>query len=337
MAGINFVSPVGRIVSGSVHSPSTTDMEGKPLVYKSGANAGQPRNEYFFAIAVPKDSPELGTFWQLLQGVAKQSFPQFFQNPNGQCSHPGFSWKMKDGDGVDANGKSNAEKEGWKGCYVFSFKGSFAPQAWKNGQPMDPKQIPAGHYIRVLGSVEGNGGGAGNGPAKPGLYLNHNAVEHIGYGPEIVGGPDARAAFGQQPAAWRPPGMTDAPVGGTPVTAGTPAPAMPAMPGAPAMPPVAAPPVAGAPPAYPGAMAGAPPAYPGAAAPSVPAAPAAPMAPPVAAPPPAPVQRQMTAKANGVPYESWIQQKWTDDMLIQHGLMLPVAAVAAAFAYPGAR
>ena len=42
------------------------------------------------------------------------------------------------------------------------------------------------------------------------------------------------------------------------------------------------------------------------------------------APPPAPVApvRQMTAAAQGIPYESYVAQGWTDAMLVQNGLML---------------
>ena len=41
-----------------------------------------------------------------------------------------------------------------------------------------------------------------------------------------------------------------------------------------------------------------------------------------AAPPAAPVGRQMTALAQGEPYESLIARGWTDVTLIQNGLML---------------
>jgi len=51
---VNITSPVGRIVMGSLYDPSTTDAEGKPLVVKTGPNAGQPRVNYFFALAIPK-------------------------------------------------------------------------------------------------------------------------------------------------------------------------------------------------------------------------------------------------------------------------------------------
>ena len=43
---INVLTPIGRIISGSVHDANTTDSEGRPLVIKNGPNAGQPREEY---------------------------------------------------------------------------------------------------------------------------------------------------------------------------------------------------------------------------------------------------------------------------------------------------
>jgi hypothetical protein len=41
---------------------------------------------------------------------------------------------------------------------------------------------------------------------------------------------------------------------------------------------------------------------------------------PPAAPPAAPA-RQMTAKAGGAPYESFVAQGWNDATLVQHGYM----------------
>ena len=42
MARLNLTTPVGRMVMGSLYTPETTDMLGKPLVVRSGPNAGQP-------------------------------------------------------------------------------------------------------------------------------------------------------------------------------------------------------------------------------------------------------------------------------------------------------
>ena len=54
--------------------------------------------------------------------------------------------------------------------------------------------------------------------------------------------------------------------------------------------------------------------------------PATTQAPPGATTQPPPSIHQMTAKANGDTYEDLIANKWTDDMLIAHGLMLPPTA-----------
>jgi hypothetical protein len=54
------------------------------------------------------------------------------------------------------------------------------------------------------------------------------------------------------------------------------------------------------------------------------AAPPAPMAPPAPPAPVAPVaaQRQMTAAANGTTYEAYVAAGWSDDLLIQNGMMV---------------
>jgi hypothetical protein len=69
------------------------------------------------------------------------------------------------------------------------------------------------------------------------------------------------------------------------------------------------------------------PAYPPQAAPPAYQPPAAPVAPPAA--PVAQAQHVMTPAANGVPYESYRANNWTDEQMIQHGLMYPPQPVAA--------
>lgn len=61
----------------------------------------------------------------------------------------------------------------------------------------------------------------------------------------------------------------------------------------------------------------------------VPAAPAAPV--PPAPPAPAAPQHMMTPAANGVTYEAYKAAGWTDDALIQNGLMLPPGGAPLAF------
>ena len=355
---VNITSPVGRIVMGSLYDPSTTDAEGKPLVVKTGPNAGQPRVNYFFALAIPKGAEPhwAHTPWgQQIWNVGNQAFPNAAQSP-------AFAWKIEDGDSQIPNkkGRKPCDNEGWRGHWILKFSGGFAPKVYQQEgagyvQVMQKDFCKPGYFVEVAFSVEGNGS-----QSQPGVYLNHSMVCFRAYGQEITFGPDvASAGFGAAPL---PAGASMTPPAGAIPMPQAPA-AAPALPGAPAgyaPPPVpgmmpqvpAAAPAGYAPPPAPGVMpAAAPtmplppglPQVPGVApaplapagfapTPSVPA-PGAPapipvtpnpgfvQVPPPAAAPAAPV-RQMTAAAQGIPYESYIQQGWTDAMLVQNGLML---------------
>ena len=357
MAKTRFTSPVGRLVQGSVDEPQTKDAQGNPRVIKTGPNAGQPNPQYFIAVAFPKADPqgEFAAFWQVLVAQAAADFPNLFpQGPGGQCVHPNFSFKYIDGDGRDTNGKANSEKEGFAGHHVIRFASSYPPRCFHAGryaaheQIQEKGAIKRGYFIRVNGSVEGNGNAQ-----RPGLYVNLDMVELSAYGPEIVSGPDASQAFGGGPAAL-PAGASAAPLASPSAPTGAypaapPAGNVPTAPAAPAYAPPAAPPapVPAAPPAaaggYPAAAspapASAPPApyagfmAPGAPAPLAAAPAAAAPYPPATSAPPAPPSApvatasptsgpQLTAAANGSTYEQLIAAGWTDDTLRQHGLML---------------
>lgn len=349
MTKTRFTTPVMRLVQGSVDQAQTTDMQGNPRVVKSGPNAGQPNPQYFIAAAIQKTDPNWPAFWAQIVNQAVADFPAMFPQgaaqiiaaggpdqygrpPAGTCLHPQFSFKMADGDGYDQNGKSNAEKAGMPGHWVVRFSSGYAPRCYHVGKygPADQIQetnvIRRGYFVRVSGSMEGNGD-----QQRPGLYMNLDMVELTAYGEEIISGPDAGDAFGAAPPAL-PQGATATPQGPannppppSPASAGNAAghPATPpaaSAPAAPVTPPAttaAAPPVVPANPAAPTA-----PPYDGfmqAAAP--PAAPAAPVAP---TPPPSPIAspaKQMTAAANGATYESMIAAGWTDELLLAHGMM----------------
>ena len=53
MTAVNFTTPVGRLVAGSLYKGQDKDAEGRPLVVKNGPQAGQPRLDFYFAIAIP--------------------------------------------------------------------------------------------------------------------------------------------------------------------------------------------------------------------------------------------------------------------------------------------
>lgn len=294
--------PIGRLVRGSLYKGQDTDNKGRPLVVKTGPNKGQPRVDYYFAVAFPKtpgQSHWAQTEWgAIIWATGHAAFPQAAQSPS-------FAWKVVDGDSTVPNKKGHkpCDAEGYPGNWVVQFSSGFAPSITTNKgtqQMTQPDAVKLGHYIQVFGSTDGNGS-----TDTPGVYVNHGMVDYAGFGPEITVGPDASAVgFGQGPA---PVGMSAIPVGG----GFNPAPAIPA-PGA-AMPPPP-PPVVAAPAALPPV-----PVVPNAAIlmPPPPVAPAAVPAPPAAAGP------VMTAKAAGITYAAMVAGGWTHEALVQHGYVQP--------------
>lgn len=236
---INFTTPVGRLVAGSLYKGNSTDAEGRPLVTKNGPDAGKPRLDFYFAIAITK-GPEAAkgpmgwtdTEWGAKILKAGQSFlPHAAQLPT-------FAWKVKDGDSTIPNkkGKRPCDAEGYRGCWVLGFSSGFAPRIYtRDGSALitEVGAVKLGYFVQVNGDVAGNGS-----QSQPGVYVNHSMVALQAYGDEIVVGPDATAVgFGASPlpagaSATPPAGLAPAPA---PVT--TPAVAV-ATPVAIATPPV---------------------------------------------------------------------------------------------------
>ena len=296
----NITTPVGRIVMGSLYKPNDKDAEGKPLITKKGANAGQPRVNFFFAIAIPKEAGH--THWsQTAWGaeiwrVGHTAFP-------GVASRPDFAWKVDDGDSTVPNKKNKrpCDNEGWAGHWIVKFSSGHAPKVYQAdpsnpqgwAQVMQEDFVKPGYFVQVQGNVDGNGSSS-----QPGVYLNHQTVAFRAYGQEIVIGPSvADAGFGAAPL---PAGAS-----AVPLASANPMPAA-----VPAVPPTA------------------PAAIP------VPIASVTPPPVPVTAntqflqvPVPVPPVQisfngpQMTAKAGGASYQSFIAGGWDDANLIAQGYM----------------
>ena len=299
---VNFTTPVGRMVMGSMYKPNTTDAEGKPLVVKTGPNAGQPRSNFFFALAIPKGAEThwSQTAWgQLIYKTGLAAFPQAAQSP-------AFAWKIDDGDSVIPNkrGKKPVDNEGWKGNWILKFSGGYAPKVYRQDgsgyvQVTDVDYVKPGYYIEVNGTVDGNGS-----QSQPGVYLNHSMVCFRAFGPEIVFGmAPEEAGFGQSAL---PAGATLTP----------PPSAFPMPAAAPAATPVAAPPVTVTP--NPGFLQVPSAPAPGASTPAAPAPPTIPAPPAPASPSSGP---KMTALAAGASYQSFISAGWTDAAMIAAGYM----------------
>ena len=125
----NLTTPVGRLVMGSLYRPNTTDAEGRPLLIKNGPNAGQPRSEYYFALAIPKGTEQswAQTEWgAAIYNTGVRAFPQ------GQYQKPDFAWKIEDGDSTIPNqkGRKNVDREGHKGHWILKFSSGNAPKVF---------------------------------------------------------------------------------------------------------------------------------------------------------------------------------------------------------------
>lgn len=348
MAGaqpLRLTSPRGRFVQGDAFEAQTTDQQGAPLTIKTGPNAGQPTKRWFMAFAFSKTDPETLPYLQQIASYAAQTWPAYFPNgvnmsaPNFGCTHPRFSFKIVDGDGVDDNGKSNRDKAGFAGCWVVKYSTSIqAPGVWQEpnfdemARLSDPRAFPRGYYGRVNHTIQSN-----DNDQRPGLYVNLDkvAVSQNQNGAEVIqSGPTAAEAFGA--SAPPVPGAAPAPAGLQPV------------PGAaytiealraggwsddqivaggyatrPA--PVATPPLPATPPAVPAVP------TPAASTPPVPAAVPATPSPSNPVPPPydgfmntaaAPAGDPPTLPAaNGATYKQLKDAGWTHEMMVQHGMI----------------
>ena len=277
----DFVTPVGRLVQGSLYEPNTTDADGKPLIIKTGLDAGKPRIDYYVGIAIPKGAEQdwkLTSWGQIIAAVGYAAFPA-------QSQYPGFAWKIIDGDSQVPNkkGRKPCDKEGFPGHWVINLSGGFAPKITNaDGSAFinDVGAVKLGYYVQTHVMVRGNTG------PNPGVYLNFDYVALAGYGPEIIVGADpATLGFGQN--AQLPVGASPVPLAAASFTPINPAPTF-----VPPITPQTAPLV---PPPNPAIL----------------------VVPPIPAPT---LARAMSAKAGGASYDSLIAIGWTDALLAQHGM-----------------
>lgn len=207
---IEFTTPVGRIVAGDLFTPRTTDHAGAPLVVKTGANAGQPRQEYYIGLAIAKTDPNFGALWAAMTQAGRQGFPTLF-DANGNCLRQDFAFKLIDGDSTVMNQNNNrpCDKEGYPGHWVLNLATSIAPKIYdRNNQLIaaESKAVKRGDYVRVHLSIAPNGNAQ-----KPGIYLNPVAVQFSHAGEEIFSGIDAAAIFGANPMPAAPVGAVTTP------------------------------------------------------------------------------------------------------------------------------
>lgn len=216
---MDFNTPVGRLVQGSMSMQHQKDMDTNQPLFENG----QPVMGVYFALAFPKVLPngklntEFDAFFGGLRQVAAASWPTLFpQGANGPCSHPQFSWKYQDGDGVNKQGKSVADKPGFKGHHIIKFYTSYPVRCFNEGhfaaheELQKPDEvIKRGFWLRVFGETKSNNA---SGTKVPGIVLYPKLVSFVERGEEIVSGPDAQQALGGAAVGWKP-----APVAGSPI------------------------------------------------------------------------------------------------------------------------
>jgi len=167
------------MLSEAIFTPSSKGYQGKVL----------DPPEYYIQIAIKKDDPLLKGLFDTIQGAAAEGFK------NGEPARADFAWKFKDGD-------TNPERNGWAGCFVFTFRTRFTPNAIvdnKNQQIIDPHAIKPGYQVRVAYTVKANGN-----QMKPGVYLNFTMVQLVAEDTVIVSGPSVADVFGAPSAQTQP-------------------------------------------------------------------------------------------------------------------------------------
>lgn len=173
-------SPVGRLIWGSLYDVQEEDYYGKKL----------EKPMYAFGIAIPK---QLEGHWNQTEwgkkiwDIAQRDFP------NGQIQMTDFAWKITDGDSQIPRPNRNNElvrpcdKEGFKGNWVLAFKNQFAPTLCDASDMKSvkiltqPGFINCGDFVEVAFTCMGN-----SQITKPGVYLNPQAVAFRAYGERIA-------------------------------------------------------------------------------------------------------------------------------------------------------
>ena len=163
---------------------------------------GSPVKEYGFGLAVPKVDPKTGQnteeFTKLWQALHQEAFTLF---PNGKVP-PNFSMKFKDGDGIDHNGKSFADREGYAGHIVLACTTQIPIKFFRfegGNNILVNDGIKCGDYVNVQLNIKAHPAKA---QGKAGLYVNPSAVQLIQQGKEIINTPSGDQIFGQAAPAY---------------------------------------------------------------------------------------------------------------------------------------
>lgn len=198
---LKLLSPIGRLVQGSLYDPITTDLDNKPIKYKTGKKTGQDAARYYFAVAIKKGKEKS---WKMTEWGKKIADLAEREAAPGATERSDFAWKIEDGDDDEPNQnhRRNCDLEGYPGNWVIKFSTFIAPQIVnaKAEQLTQEGFIKTGYFVQVYFSVVYNNP-AHKTTVKNGLFLNPEIVSFQAYGEEITQfhRPDPKAVgFGGQ-------------------------------------------------------------------------------------------------------------------------------------------
>lgn len=200
---------VGRIVWGNPTKSQPKrhqegEQKGKPILKE-----GKEIPQWAFGVAFPKQEFARDVYPAMSQ-EASSGYPQGFP--------PKFAWKYQDGDSVDSHGVPYSKREGYAGCYILTISTeAFAPPIFRfvNGLyvQVGHGEIKTGDYVALALNFQVNVPTSNT--RTPSLYVNPQGIELVGYGTEIVSGPDPQQLFGGR-TYQLPPGASATPVSGNP-------------------------------------------------------------------------------------------------------------------------
>lgn len=206
---------VGRLVWGNPQIPQKKiDRNTKLPVLKDG----QPVMQYAYGVAYPKAEFQ-SIIWPLMSAEIATIYSQGVP--------PNFSYKYKDGDGVDSKGKPYSAREGYAGCFVLNVATeAYQPPLWKwNPATQQYEQVPDGG-IKTGDYIAQNLSFQVNKPKDtthtPSLYVNPRAIELVAYGTPIIAMADPTEMFGPGGQRQLPPGASLTPISGAPAGVGMP-------------------------------------------------------------------------------------------------------------------
>jgi hypothetical protein len=254
MSIIELDSPVGRLVQGGTMLWQEEDDDGN----KKFRDDGTELKSCYLALAIDKNNPELGPFYQRFMEALRSEYGDAAFDAQGNPNLQRYSIKWQDGDGKSPKGEDVSTKEGFAGHWIVGFKGYQVPKCYYEGKFMAGQEIAnpdevikKGYYIRIIGTAKGNGvNSRGEKGTKrglnPGLLVTPQLVSLVGVCPpdevaKFGGGPAASETLARRAPAYVPPGMmatpASAPSPGGPTGAAPQPGSSPTMPsGGPALP-----------------------------------------------------------------------------------------------------